>query len=132
MKQDYEAALTQQLAQIGPLDQRAMEEAQRRWDSIAHPLNSLGLLERDIVHIAGITGSADMDLSKKAVVVMCADNGVVAQGVTQTGQEVTAIMAENMSTGDTSVCAMARSAGAEVVPVDIGTAVPLTGARISF
>ena len=29
-------------------------------------------------------------------------------------------MAENMSTGDTSVCAMARSAGAEVVPVDIG------------
>ena len=32
--------------------------------------------------------------------------------------------------GDTSVCAMARSAGAEVVPVDIGTAVPLTGARI--
>ena len=61
---------------------------------------------------------------------MCADNGVVAQGVTQTGQEVTAIVAENMSTGDTSVCAMARSAGAEVVPVDIGTAVPLTGARI--
>ena len=130
MKQDYEAALTQQLAQIGPLDQRAMEEAQRHWDSIAHPLNSLGLLERDIVHIAGITGSADMDLSKKAVVVMCADNGVVAQGVTQTGQEVTAIVTENMSKGDTSVCCMSRVAGAEVIPVDIGVAKPVTGARI--
>lgn len=130
MKQDYEAALTQQLAQIGPLDQRAMEEAQRRWDSIAHPLNSLGLLERDIVHIAGITGSADMDLSKKAVVVMCADNGVVAQGVTQTGQDVTAIVTENMSKGDTSVCCMSRVAGAEVIPVDIGVAKPVTGARI--
>ena len=130
MKQDYEAALTQQLAQIGPLDQRAMEEAQRRWDSIAHPLNSLGLLERDIVHIAGITGSADMDLSKKAVVVMCADNGVVAQGVTQTGQDVTAIVTENMSKGDTSVCCMSRVAGAEVIPVDIGVARPVTGERI--
>ena len=130
MKQDYEAALTQQLAQIGPLDQRAMEEAQRHWDSIAHPLNSLGLLERDIVHIAGITGSADMDLSKKAVVVMCADNGVVAQGVTQTGQDVTAIVTENMSKGDTSVCCMSRVAGAEVIPVDIGVAKPVTGARI--
>ena len=129
MKQDYEAALTQQLAQIGPLDQRAMEEAQRRWDSIAHPLNSLGLLERDIVHIAGITGSADMDLSQKAVVVMCADNGVVAQGVTQTGQDVTAIVTENMSKGDTSVCCMSRVAGAEVIPVDIGVAKPVTGAR---
>ena len=130
MKQDYEAALTQQLAQIGPLDQRAMEEAQRRWDSIAHPLHSLGLLERDIVRIAGITGSADMDLSKKAVVVMCADNGVVAQGVTQTGQDVTAIVTENMSKGDTSVCCMSRVAGAEVIPVDIGVAKPVTGARI--
>ena len=130
MKQDYEAALTQQLAQIGPLDQRAMEEAQPRSDSIAHPLNSLGLLERDIVHIAGITGSADMDLSQKAVVVMCADNGVVAQGVTQTGQDVTAIVTENMSKGDTSVCCMSRVAGAEVIPVDIGVAKPVTGARI--
>ena len=115
---------------IEPLDQGAMEESQRRWDSIAHPLDSLGLLERDIVRIAGITGSADVDLSKKAVVVMCADNGVVAQGVTQTGQDVTAIVTENMSTGDTSVCRMARVAGAEVIPVDIGVARPVTGGRI--
>ena len=118
------------VAGIGPVDERAMAEARRRWDSIAHPLNSLGLLERDIIRIAGITGSADVDLSKKAVVVMCADNGVVAEGVTQTGQEVTAIVTENMSSGDTSVCRMARVAGAEVIPVDIGVARPVTGERI--
>lgn len=33
---------------------------------------------------------------------MCADNGVVEEGVTQTGQEVTAIVAENFLSGDTS------------------------------
>ena len=107
-----------------------MAEAQRRWDSIAHPLNSLGMLERDIIRIAGITGDPNVDLSKKAVVAMCADNGVVAEGVTQTGQEVTAIVTENMSKGDTSVCCLARVAGAEVIPVDIGVARPVTGENI--
>ena len=121
--------LDQVIAGITPADTAAMERAKARWDSIAKPLGSLGALEEAVIRIAGMTGSAQVDISKRAVVVMCADNGVVAQGVTQTGQEVTAIVAENMSTGDTSVCAMARSAGAEVVPVDIGTAVPLTGAR---
>ena len=115
---------------IVPADRKAMDRAKARWDSIAKPLGSLGALEDAVIRIAGMTGSPDVDLSRRAVVVMCADNGVVAEGVTQTGQEVTAIVAENMSTGDTSVCAMSRAAGAEVVPVDIGTAVPVMGARI--
>ena len=115
---------------IVPADEEAMGRAKARWDSIAKPLGSLGALEDAVIRIAGMTGSPDVDISKRAVVVMCADNGVVAEGVTQTGQEVTAIVAENMSTGDTSVCAMSRAAGAEVVPVDIGTAVPVTGTRI--
>ena len=115
---------------IAPADQAAMEQARRRWDSIAKPLGSLGLLEEAVVRMAGIAGSPDVDISRRAVVVMCADNGVVARGVTQTGQEVTAIVAENMSSGDTSVCAMARAANAQVVPVDVGVARPLTGERV--
>ena len=126
----FETTVSQLDASIRPLDQRAIAEAKRRWDSIAHPLGSLGLLERDIIQIAGITGSADVDLSRRAVVVMCADNGVVAEGVTQTGQEVTAIVTENMSKGDTSVCRMAKVAGAAVIPVDIGVAQPVAGERI--
>ena len=115
---------------IVPADRKAMDRAKARWDSIAKPLGSLGALEDAVIRIAGMTGSPDVDLSRRAVVVMCADNGVVAEGVTQTGQEVTAIVAENMSTGDTSVCAMSRAAGVEVVPVDIGTVTPLKGERI--
>lgn len=80
------------------------------------------MLETDVIRIAGMTGSPNIDISKRAVVVMCADNGVVEEGVTQTGQEVTAIVTENMSTGDTSVCRMSHVAGADVIPVDIGVA----------
>ena len=117
---------------IVPADRKAMDRAKARWDSIAKPLGSLGALEDAVIRIAGMTGSPDVDLSRRAVVVMCADNGVVAEGVTQTGQEVTAIVAENMSTGDTSVCAMSRAAGAEVVPcVRRGTANMTQGPAMS-
>ena len=115
---------------ITPADQNAAAQAKARWDSIAKPLGSLGALESAVIRMAAITGTPNVDISKRAVVVMCADNGVVADGVTQTGQEVTAIVAENMSTGDTSVCAMGRAAGVEIVPVDIGVATPLHGQRI--
>ena len=118
------------LNRIAPADQAAMAAARIRWDSVAKPLGSLGILEDHIVRIAGAQGTPDVSLARKAVVAMCADNGVVAQGVTQTGQEVTAIVAENMARGASSVCRMARIAGADVVPVDIGVARPVSGHRL--
>lgn len=103
-------------------DEQAAREAEARWDSIAKPLHSLGLLEDALVKICAITGRADCCLTPRAVAVFCADNGVVAQGVTQTGQEVTAIVAENMTRGEASICKMAALAGAQVLPVDVGIA----------
>ena len=108
------------LEEIPQPNQAARAQAQARWDAIAKPLHSLGLLEEAVVRMAGITGSPEVKLGKKAVVVLCADNGVVEEGVTQTGQEVTAVVAENMTTGATSVCHMAAVAGAAVLPVDMG------------
>ena len=115
--------LEETLQKIHPLDEKAMEISRKRWDSIAKPLHSLGKMEDIIVQIAGITGSPDMNLSKRALVAMCADNGVVEEGVTQTGQEVTAIVAENFLSGATSACTMCRQCGTEVYPVDVGMAV---------
>ena len=115
--------LEETLAQIKPLDKNAMDVAAKRWDSIAKPLHSLGKMEKLVIQIAGITGNPDMKIQKRALVPMCADNGVVEEGVTQTGQEVTAIVAENFLSGDTSACVMSRQCGTKVIPVDIGMAV---------
>ncbi len=112
-------------AQIKAPCAEAMRRAQARWDGIAKPLNGLGLLEEAIVRIAGIQRSEEVDVASRAVLVLCADNGVVRQGVTQTGQEVTAIVAENIARGDASVARMARVAHAEVFPIDIGVARPV-------
>lgn len=106
--------------QICGLDEGAMQRAKEHWDAIAKPLNSLGLLEEAFIRIAGITGTERIVLDKKAVAVFCADNGIVEEGVTQTGQEVTAAVTDTMGRGQSCVCIMAEQAGADVFPVDIG------------
>lgn len=112
--------LEEAIAKIKPLDHNAMEIAQKRWDSIAKPLHSLGKLETLLIQIAGITGNVEVDLSRRGLIAMCADNGVVEEGVTQTGQEVTAIVAENFLKYDTSVGVMCKQNHAEIFPVDMG------------
>ena len=114
-----------QISDISNLSETAMKDAQSRWDHVAKPLHSLGLLEDALVRIAGIQGTSQIDLTKRALVIMCADNGVVEEGVTQTGQDVTAVVTRNFTAGDSCVCLMADRADVDVFPVDIGVADPL-------
>ena len=72
--------LEETLRRIVPADRSIEEEAWRRWDSIAKPLRGLGLLEEAIARIAGMTRTVEVDLSRRAVAVFCADNGVVEEG----------------------------------------------------
>lgn len=109
------------LDMIHPASQTAMELAKKRWNSVAKPLGSLGILEKDIIKIAGIRRSAEkITLEKSALAVMCADHGVVAEGVSQTGKEVTRIVAENFTKGETSTSKMCMISGTDLYPVDIG------------
>ena len=122
--------LQEVLSAIHPADAAARQAALDHWSTVAHPLHSLGLLEDAVVRIAAVQGTADVRIDKRVVVAMCADNGVVAEGVTQTGQEITAMVCEGMNRGNSSVCCMARVADARVIPVDIGVAVPVEGENI--
>lgn len=101
-------------------DEGVREQVKARWDRVAKPLDSLGRFESLIAQIGAITGQADIDIRKKAVLVMCADNGIVEEGVSQSGREVTALVAESMGKGQSSVCRMAKWIGADVLPVDVG------------
>lgn len=112
----------QAVSLVTAADEEAKEACKRRWDSIAKPLNSLGKLESYLIKIAGMTGTSAISLDKKALVVMCADNGVVEEGVTQTGQEVTAIVSENFLKEQATASIMCRETGTDIFPVDIGIA----------
>lgn len=100
---------------------KAQREASLRWDAIAKPIGSLGRLEGLITKLAFIKGRAfDLKPRKKALVIMCADHGVVEEGVTQTDSSVTRIVSENFAEGKSCVNYMARIADTDVFTIDIG------------
>ena len=70
------------------------DRARSRWDSVAKPLHSLGLLENLVVQIAGVQGTEDVCIDRRCALVFCGDHGVVRQGVTQTDSSVTALVAK--------------------------------------
>lgn len=107
---------------IRPLSEKAMSECRKRWDSIGKPLHSLGKLEDALVQIAGIQRTPVVDIAKKALLVMCADNGVVEEGVAQTGQEVTAIVAENFFDKKTCTAVFCEKTGTDLFVLDVGMA----------
>ena len=117
-----ETELKETIARIASPDEAARAAAHAHWAKLAKPLGGLGRLETMIEDAAALTGREDIDVSRRAVFVLCADNGVVAQGVSQTDQSVTRAVVENLARRTTSVCRMAETAHCDVVPVDIGMA----------
>ena len=117
---ENERLLIEKFKTIKPVEKSYEEQAKRRWKTVAKPLFSLGKLEDAVIRMAGIRREADFEIKKKGLLIFCADNGVVSEGVTQTGQEVTAIVADNFTKCATSVCIMAETAGADLFPIDIG------------
>ena len=112
--------LKELLGAIAPPDREAASAAGRHWDALAKPLGSLGLLEEAVIKMAALTGREEVSLKNRALVVFCADNGVVARGVTQTDSSVTAAVARSLARGTSTVCHMAGPARCRVIPVDVG------------
>jgi nicotinate-nucleotide--dimethylbenzimidazole phosphoribosyltransferase len=108
------------IAMIKPLDKGAMEAARKRQDELTKPRGSLGVLEELSVKIAGIRRSPLPSLENKAIVVMAADHGVVAEGVSAYPQEVTRQMVANFLDGNAAINVLARQTGVRLVIVDMG------------
>lgn len=113
-----------------PPDAAAAKRAQDKWNAVAKPIASLGLLEDAVIKIAALTGSEQIDISKRCVAVLCADNGVVAQGVSQSGPEVTSVVANNIAQNISSVCMMCAPIHTDCIPFDFGMARPASDSRI--
>lgn len=110
---------------IQELDRGAAAEAQKRLDAKTKPRRSLGRLEDLVCQLAAVRGGASpWPRPEKAIVVMGADHGVAAEGVSAYPQEVTGQMLLNFARGGAAINVLARQAGARVVVVDMGTAHP--------
>ena len=106
-------------------DEEIKRKIKSNWDMVAKPLDGMGKFEVLTAQIGAILRDESVDISRKAVVIMCADNGIVEEGISQSGQEVTYLVAKNMGKRQSSVGRMAAFSGADTIPVDIGINTPL-------
>lgn len=114
--------LKRTLNSIGDTDIKAGEEAQRHLDNLTKPPGSLGMLEKIAVQLASIQGNSMPKLGKKSVMVMAADHGVVAEGVSAFPQEVTPQMVANFLNRGAAINVLADQMDARVVITDVGIA----------
>ena len=115
---------------IQPINKEAMKKAWNRIDSLTKPIGSLGEIENIIAKMAGITGKVHNKINKKNVVIMCSDNGVVEEGVSNCPKSVTATVTNNFTREITGVYVLSKFAGSDITIVDVGVDAELNNPKI--
>ena len=101
-------------------DKSVYDKAKDHFDMLAKPIDGFGEFEDMICRIAAIQGRVCPDISKRALAVMFADNGVVESGVSQTDSSVTLDVARLFAKGESTVCVMTKGFDIDTVGVDVG------------
>jgi nicotinate-nucleotide--dimethylbenzimidazole phosphoribosyltransferase len=105
---------------IKPVDQGWIQKAQERTAQLVMPTRALGRLHVISEQLCGIQKTLAPTLNQKAILVMAADHGVVAEGVSAYPQEVTPAMVQTFLVGGAGINAISRQVGADVWVVDMG------------
>ena len=97
------------------------EAVQAHLDSLTKPPGSLGRLEYLAARLCRIQQTLRPSTRPRRVVLFAADHGVVEEGVTAWGAEVTALMVRNIVCGGAASSVLARATGTGLRLVDVGT-----------
>ncbi|NNU77359.1 nicotinate-nucleotide--dimethylbenzimidazole phosphoribosyltransferase [Clostridium estertheticum] len=122
--------LKETLQFIEPLNKEAMKKAWDRLDSLSKPIGSLGELENIIAKMAGITGNIHNKINKKNVVIMCSDNGVVEEDVSNCPKSVTATVTNNFTKKITGVYVLSKFSGSDITVIDVGIDADLNNPKV--
>lgn len=110
---------------IKPLDRSNQAKVQHKLDYLTKPQGSLGRLEELALQYALIKDTLEPKLEDKLAVVMAADHGIAAEGVSAFPQEVTQQMVFNFLSGGAGINVLSRHVGTRVIVIDIGVAAEL-------
>jgi nicotinate-nucleotide--dimethylbenzimidazole phosphoribosyltransferase len=104
-------------------DAAVLEAAREHQALLTKPVGSLGRLEEVAAWYAAARGEFPVAPPEhRALALFMADHGVVAEGVSAYGSQVTAAMACNVMAGGAAVSVLARRSGVDLVAVDVGIA----------
>jgi nicotinate-nucleotide--dimethylbenzimidazole phosphoribosyltransferase len=117
---------------VPPLDEDARQAALTHQALLTKPHGSLGRLEEVAVWYASARGEFPVAAPKgTALALFLADHGVVTEGVSAYGSQVTAAMACNVMAGGAACAVLARRQGATLLAVDVGIAGDLSAAPVA-
>jgi nicotinate-nucleotide--dimethylbenzimidazole phosphoribosyltransferase len=103
-------------------DAMAADEARRRQDSLTKPPGALGELESIAIRLAALQGQSRPRLDRVQISIFAADHGIAKENVSAFPQAVTAEMIRNFARGGAAISVLARSLGATLEVVNLGTA----------
>lgn len=109
-----------------------LKKAKSRQDCLTKPAGSLGRLEALAIRLAALQATEQPSVKKVTIAIFAADHGVAAAGVSAFPQEVTGQMVANFSAGGAAISVLAKSLGADLEVIDVGTlhdSGPLPGVR---
>ncbi|MDH5326866.1 MAG: nicotinate-nucleotide--dimethylbenzimidazole phosphoribosyltransferase [Gammaproteobacteria bacterium] len=97
--------------------------ARDRQGRLTKPPGALGRLETVAIQLAGLQGRELPQIDTVHITVFAGDHGVAAQGVSAFPQAVTAEMVRNFARGGAAINVLAKSIGASLQVINLGTAV---------
>lgn len=118
--------LVEIIKKIKPVDKEWIARARERTAQLVMPSRALGRLHDIAERLCGIGKTLKPSLSRKAILIMAGDHGVVEEGVSAYPQEVTGAMVETFLSGGAGISAISRQVGAKVWIVDMGIIPDLT------
>jgi nicotinate-nucleotide--dimethylbenzimidazole phosphoribosyltransferase len=111
------------------IDESARQAARAHQDLLTKPTGSLGRLEEVATWYAAARGVFPVAPPQRtALALFLADHGVVVEGVSAYGSQVTAAMACNVMAGGAACSVLARRNGTALLAVDVGIAGDLSAA----
>lgn len=105
---------------IEPADQTMIKQAREHTSRLVMPHRALGELHLIGERVCGIQRTLKPSVKEKAILVMAADHGIAARGVSAYPQEVTGEMVKTFIRGGAGINVLARQVNARVLVVDMG------------
>lgn len=122
--------LEETISKIEAINKELYKKPREEWDGIAHPTGSLGDLEEMTIKIAAVQNRTIPDVSKRALIVMASDNGIIEENVSSGYPDLTSQLVYSMSKGKTGSANMCKETGTKLVVVDLGTRREVYGENI--
>jgi nicotinate-nucleotide--dimethylbenzimidazole phosphoribosyltransferase len=115
-----EMKLDEILKGIEPIENEWIEKAKERTAQLVMPTRALGRLHNISERLCGIQKTLTPSISRKAVLIMAGDHGIVAEGTSAYPQEVSGAMVQTFLAGGAGINAISKHVGADVWVVDMG------------